>query len=312
MKNNKTSRLETIYLVWYYGYQNFGDEFLLLWVLNYLTKIYPHAIIYIEAHDMDWLSQRLMVSQWYFDWYSQCRVVSKFYVKASLYKHSCDLFVLWGWEVLSDARAFPWNGWSYIWKHRRIFLLWKPYILLGGIGTIKKWGTSFLYKVLLSGASKILVRDVESFSLAKQFTDAVEQYHDFAYDVFDHIQLLPKKKNTWPWYLIFNVNIYLWNDEVKETLQACVKNYPHSTYYFFPAAWWSDDVLFEEIKALVPDIQMFDRRNHWLEDIISFFSHASYVCAARLHVLLLAKKLKIPFTPLVYQEKVKKLILDQN
>jgi polysaccharide pyruvyl transferase WcaK-like protein len=65
-----------------------------------------------------------------------------------------------------------------------------------------------------------------------------------------------------------------------------------------------DDRFFTELAEAIPDLQLYDRTQYSLEQICAQVASCSGVIAARLHVLRMAKLLRLPFNPLVYQEKI--------
>jgi polysaccharide pyruvyl transferase WcaK-like protein len=91
--------------------------------------------------------------------------------------------------VLSDERPFPHDG-------RNIPLLFnysvqrKQFVLLGGIGKYKKSRTGILYRYLLPKADKIVVRDRESFVIAKKRNlENTILHQDFAQETIMNAEL---------------------------------------------------------------------------------------------------------------------------
>jgi polysaccharide pyruvyl transferase WcaK-like protein len=292
-----------IYLKWYYGYQNFGDELLLLWLINWLSINHPFDTLYIESQNQERLTSWLKSSKKFVKTDIDNIICVPLHSQHK-YTHTYKVF---GWgEIVSDARPFPWNG--------RNYLLWfvsdiwrKNYSILGGIGSVKKLGTSLLYKQFLGRAKEVIVRDEQSLSVAQTYTWSSFLYHDFAYDVLDDIDISSKKREN-P-YIIINTNRYLRDETVIDTIRQTVKKHPDHMVYFFPAAWWSDELLYSKIQKIIPQTLLYDRRINSLEKTIRHIAHADHVVAARLHVLLVAQYYNVPFTPFIYQEKIEKVIL---
>lgn len=294
-----------LYLKWYYGYKNRGDELLLLWLINWLEKHYKVERLYIETKDVQWLST----------WLEQCKKMVKLdgekiicITSSCLSKpSSIDLFVFGGGEVFTDARPFPHNGWNYLLGFLRT-IIQKKFLVLGWLGTEKRFCTSWLYQQLIWRAQQVVMRDPWSYDVAKKYSSHSVLYHDFAYDILDSVKCkanTPSKKD----YVIINVNTYLDKQVIVDTCRQLVKKQQNVVYYFFSAALWSDDKMFALVQKYVPWLQRYDRTQDSLAAILWFFQWASFVLAARLHVLLVAKYFKVPFQALVYQEKIEKVIL---
>jgi hypothetical protein len=79
-------------------------------------------------------------------------------------------------------------------------------------------------------------------------------------------------------------------------------------YWFVPWEIWSDAWYFELLRIHIPQLQYYDWTVYTIDEICSFFAWSTWWIAARLHVLLLLKYYQKPLIPLVYQEKVKKII----
>lgn len=233
--------------------------------------------------------------------------------KRNPYKNQQNIFhVFGGWEVVSDARRFPYNWRTYLRHHRKT--IWKKnYIVVGGIGTKKKIGTDILYKIFLWRARRVVVREKNSYDIAVWYSIHTEQYHDFCYDLLEQVNkkdLL--KKDEKHEYTLVNINKYLRNQSVIDICRQTVKKHSNDIYYFLPAAWWSDEGMFSKVKEYIPHVKIWDWRGKSVEEIIVFIYRARSVVAARLHILLVTKRLGVSFTPIVYQEKIKKIILEDN
>jgi polysaccharide pyruvyl transferase WcaK-like protein len=63
------------------------------------------------------------------------------------------------------------------------------------------------------------------------------------------------------------------------------------------------------LETIVPEIRLLDRRDMSIEESVWWIAGAKHVCAARLHVLLVAQYFKVDFSPFVYQEKIEKCVL---
>ena len=310
-----------LYLKWYYGYKNWGDELLVLWLIHWLWEEYTFEQLVIETKDPIFLSQRIDNCKKIVKWTHLDNIVCV--GKKNPYQWNKEyLHVFWGGEVFSDARPFPYNGRNYfLWFLKTIMN--KNFIVLWGIGTEKKRWTKFLYRYMLWYAQKVVVRDEWSYAIAKKYCNEkhLVLYHDFAYDVLDDTpslqsrQIVKKLSNFPPLekpYIVINVNVYLRNDEVIDKCRQIVKLYPQHHYYFFSAALGSDEMMMEKWEALFGSLSFYDWTQHSLEETLLFIKSADFVLAARLHVLLVAQYFNVPFEAIVYQEKIEKVDLRKN
>jgi polysaccharide pyruvyl transferase WcaK-like protein len=71
-----------------------------------------------------------------------------------------------------------------------------------------------------------------------------------------------------------------------------------------------DTIFFAELKERFPDMILRDWTTCSLDQTLAMLAGARFGIGARLHFLYVLKVAKVPFEALVYQEKVKKLILD--
>ena len=258
--------------------------------------------IYIESWEKDFLSNRL--------------VSCKKHVKTDIDNIVCvsrwvmsmkaiDVVVFWWWEVMTDARPFPYNGWNYVlWFFPTIYK--KNYIICWWIGDPKNMFSPILHKIFLWRAKQIILREETSHQRALVFNSESILHHDFCYSVLAWITPLCVQDKP---YILINANTYLWNSDVVEKIKEAVVEHPTCDVFFFPAAWGSDDKLFSELEIIVPWITLLDRRDMSLDESVWWIAGADHVCAARLHVLLVAQYFGVLFSPFVYQEKIEKCVL---
>jgi polysaccharide pyruvyl transferase WcaK-like protein len=297
-------------LKWYYGYKNFGDEILLLWVLFYCVQEAPDiTCIFIESQDVDWLQMRINKNKNILEslWVS-AGIHIQIVRRIPIFPSPQTLLVIWGWEALTDARLFPYNGWStfvyclrYI-MFSRVWVLW-------GIWTINRMGTKLLYTLFLWKVERIVCRERWSHQIASQYSNHSLLYRDFAYSVVDVVSIKETTKYKTP-YIIINLNQHIYSEEnlykVIETISPFVQTHD---VWFFPASVWNDDSdvkIYKDFVQYIPTIKLFMWTEYSLEEIFWFVSHASYALATRLHIILLLQHYWVPFDYLVYQEKIQK------
>lgn len=292
-----------MYLKGYYGYKNFWDEILLLWLLPWIQEQFTPSRLVIETWDVEWLQERLDRHEAYL-WNMKFSI--RLVDKRTYIKHWWWEKIFGWWEVFTDARPLPYNGWNYLIGFFSDILL-SNYHIVGGIWTIKRRSTKRLYSMLLRKAKSITVRENFSYDIASTYNKNVSLYHDFAYDILDRVHVT-EEMNREPYYII-NVNPYIWNEETKTKIMEFVKtNNETATYRFVPWEIWSDWWYYELLRIHIPELRYYDRTENSIDEICSFFSWSSWWIAARLHVLLLLKYYNKSLIPLVYQEKVQKII----
>lgn len=294
-----------IYLKGYYWYKNFWDELLLFGVIVYLYETYKYTTLYIEALHSSWLQDRLEKHKTLLPWWWLQDII--LVPKRANITLSRDLTVFWWWEVVTDARGFPYNWWTYIFWFLRTIITGK-YILLWWIGTIKQKATPLLYSLFLKRATYIRVRDAWSFEIAKKYNSQTLLERDFAYDILDGLQI---KRTTSNNTIIINCNPYIWSKETKKIIIDYAKGFEDKRLLYVPAEIWCDDIYYEELKKSLPALELYDWTLSPLEHTFSLFANSDWWIWARLHVLLLLDYYKIPYKPLIYQEKIKKVLLDK-
>lgn len=300
----------TLYLKWYYGYQNRWDELLFFGILQYLYKNLTNSqnmTIYVESGDAEWLEKWISLnSDKLWPVKNSIKVVSKY----NIIQFAPWVTKVIGWgEVITDARKFPHNAWNHFFLYP-LWFLFGNIIFVGGIGEAKSWSSRILWNILLKGAKKVIVREQTSYERVVKYTDRVTLYRDFAFDILDSFQISDfKAPISWN-YVIINCNSHYWNDEVKLKIQDFCKQHSNCVPYYFSAAMGDDSDLpyFELLKQDIPNLELYDRRNHSLEETLGFFAGAKTGIATRLHVLLPLQYYKVPLEAFVYQEKISKIL----
>lgn len=300
----------TIYLKWYYGYQNRWDELLLLGILQYFYKdltIGHNVTIYVESGDI----KRLQY--WVFNnsdilWplSSSIKVLSKY----NFIQFAPWVMKVIGWgEVITDARKAPHNGWNYFFLYW-LSLFFGNVIFVGGIGEPKSWLSRILWNILLKGAKQVILREQTSYERVLKYTDRVTLHRDFAFDILDRVEISNLKPHISWNYIIINCNSHFWNEEVKGKVKDFCKKYHDCVPYYFPAAMGDDSDLpyYEFLKQKIPDLELYDWRKYGLKETLAFFAAAKAGIATRLHVLLPLQYYKVPLEAFVYQEKISKIL----
>lgn len=334
------------YLKGYYGYKNLGDELLLLGVLQRLhTTVSSLEEIIIETKNPVRLKTRLTLhkSLLPYSW-----EIIKPTLPDNPYKYNISYFKLFGWgEALTFARPFPYNGRNYLLLFPKTVLS-KEFWIIWGIGKPKGIFSKRLYRKLLWRAQKVVVRDQDSYLIAKEFAPHTELYQDFCYTLLELLEkktLLPtflidlsqliKQLSTTstttyvgnnsfsilessteikattithPSKILINLNPYIWNHHTKDLITHLAHCYPQAEFRYIPWEIGADDTIYTELQQIFPKISYYDRTQYSFIQIYEFIQTFQLGIAARLHVLLLLKHAGIPFIALAYQDKVTKLL----
>ena len=299
-----------LYIKWYYGYKNLGDELLLIWLINFWLDKYKPSYIYIESGDIHFLSNWINKNQSYikFD-INKIQIVTKWQYIYQYYKFRNCHKIIWWWECISPVAKFP-NWW-------RKYILWfvldiirSNYSICWGIGTPNQ-SSKLLYKILLSKARSIMVRDPESQNIWLIYNNKTELYHDFAIDVLD-IYKAKLAERGWKSYkekyILLNLKQSEYNPANLQLIQNFIAKYPNHKYIYI-ANFVSEDMCFEALGSdLDIYIEYFDRTDKSLDEILDLFEWCEWWWWVRLHFLMILKMLGKNYEYIYYQEKIRKLI----
>jgi hypothetical protein len=161
----------------------------------------------------------------------------------------------------------------------------KQFVLLGGIGKSRTKRTNRLYIYLLPNADKIVVRDKDSYAIAreigtkgqqeKELNNNVVLYQDFAQEILlKYEQEIPKINEQGSPYILININKQSVDKEnIQKIIDFCAY-YPDHAKIFFPCDMNNDIHCFPIIKKYIPDLKMYDRTRRSLSKSLSLFYHA--------------------------------------
>ena len=345
------------YLRGYYWYKNFGDELLFFGIVKQLFSKYPLTKLFVEVENTSWMEDRVWEN--YQGLLTEKQLKSLKFINARQHKYKIithvihflgrgkykKIFKFFGWwEVLSDERTFPHDG-------RNIPLLFNysvrtgKFALLGGIGKISTPWTEKLYRYLLPKAEKIIVRDRESYTIAKEIgargkgqwqrdiDNNVVLYQDFAQEIilrnkeqeeigerdslegkdkFGSNLSTPSNSQVSSPYILININRQSVNlENIKKIVDFC-NQYPDHKKIYFPCDMNDDKNCFYNIKKYISGLEMYDRTKYSLSHSLSLFYNATGGIGARLHFLLPLKLYEKPIVAIPYADKINKLIIDSK
>ena len=307
-----------IYLKWFYWYKNFWDEVILFWLLNYLQKEYNPDEIVLEVWDVEWIQNRFSKNKIYLQPgiedkidFVENKVISKRFRQIlsffGINKYKKYFKVFGGWEVLDESRNFPHDWWNLVLLHHYSIRKWK-FILVGGVWTSEKFRTKRLFKYILPRAKKIICREKTSFERVNSYwkNNAI-LYDDFSKNIFESGQKSKEEKN-----LLINISPKYFNKENLENIKKFVEKYSSNCKkIFFPADINLDKVLFTDIRKIVPDLEIYDRTKHNLQDTIDLFSNCIRWIWSRLHFLYPLKLFWKKFENISTSDKVRKSLIEK-
>ena len=319
--------MNTAYLRWYYGYQNFGDELLLFWIIEYLITTYKLEKLIVEVGNKKWIEKWVHINlesriqnlelrdKVEFVEIKQHRYRRLTHVMNLIglgkYKHMFKFFG--GGEVLSDERPFPHDGRNipllFNWTVRR----WE-FILIGWIGTPKKRRSRLLYKDLLHRAKELVIRDPISLRVVQSAEYKVPStktklYEDFSLEVLRSCQSrIQNLEFRIQHYMLVNINTATCTSDNIHKIQLFCQERPDHKIIYFPCDMDDDYHCFDTVKSAIPEIEMYDWTKYSLQQTIQLFLHTEAGIGSRLHFLLPLKFFNKPFQSIAKAEKVHKMI----
>lgn len=325
-------------LKWLYGYKNFGDEMLFLWLIDRIWQNYDIKKLCVEVGDKEridrWLVENKEFIGHMFDKLdtfeiSQNRWKKLTHIMTILglnpYKKYFKFF--WWWEVLNQERPFP-HDWRNIPILYNRTVRHKNFVLLGWVWKDTKLRTRMLYKYLLPKAQKTVTREKFSYQHALKYSYKVEQFQDFSlsvlnaakkklesqeHSVFHSLkekltQLFGHKEQQK--YVLININSYIYNQDSIDKIKKFCDKYSNCKKIYFPCDMEDDLKYFDLLQEEIEDLVMFDWTEHTLLETLKLFWDCEAGLWARLHFLYPLKVFSKPLEPLVYKDKVRKLILE--
>ncbi|MCF7834791.1 polysaccharide pyruvyl transferase family protein [Candidatus Gracilibacteria bacterium] len=311
------------FLKGFYGYKNFGDEMLFFGLINWIDQNYDISKLTVEVGDKSWMENWIRENKEYMGpILDKLDIVPINRYRLRYFSHIVTLLGIGpykklfkffgGGEVLDDSRKFPHDG-------RNIALLYsasirkKYFILLGGIGTIKKKSTKRLYNFILPRAQNIVCRENVSFNLVNKYNKKSTLLRDFSKPLLEEFLSKHNKSNheelLFP-YILINISPKSFNHASFEKIQKFCKNYPKHKKIFFPCDMNYDEQYFDQLKKMFGDLEIYNRTKHSLQETLQLFYNSDGGIGARLHFLYPLKFFKKNIEALTQEEKVEKLIFN--
>lgn len=307
------------FLKGFYGYKNFWDEMLFFWLVNWIDASYDISKLVVESWDHIRLEDRIKDNKNYL-WpiLDKLEIVPINPYKLRYLSHALNLFGLgkyrnffkffgW-WEVLDDSRKFP-HDWRNISLLYNTTIRKKRFVLLWWIWTSKKKLTKSLYAFIIPRARNIICREKVSYHIAKKYNPEAIEYEDFSLTILKTFAKSPGKKTKPPFpYILINLTPKSRWKESLNKIQSFCEDYPKHKKIFFPCDINDDLQYFIQLKKSIPEIELYNRTKHSLDETLELFYNSDWGIWARLHFLYPLKIFKKNYQALVYEEKIEKMI----
>lgn len=316
-----------IYLKGYYGYKNFWDELLLFGVIEEIFRRYSVEALVIEVGNKERIQKRIHQNKEFLNHFYRSRNIKipwntisffephnplsqkqywikkrKSYLQCFLGQHPYRSYfkVFGGGEVIDESRNFPHNGRSLLLLYARS-IFHSNFTLRGGLGWQNQRSSRLLTKILLKYSKEPLLRDPHSYIYSQQLYHHTTQIKDFSTNLLrfflKQYQAIPPHKSAY--YLLNMSPAY----NIK-TLKSI--SYPLSDKqgYFFPCDMNFDPEIFHQHFPNLP-LEIFDRTQHTLAEILTIIKNSEIWIWSRLHFLYCYKIFWKEFISLSSSPKIK-------
>lgn len=306
-----------LYIKWFYGYRNFGDEMLFFGLLNYLQREYNPESFTVEVWDLQRIQTRIQHNKtWLEPWildkldFVENAVISRRFRQLQIFlwldKYRKYFKVFGWWEVLDESRKFPHDWWNLkiLYRHD---IRKKNFILVWWIGTDQKKYTKKLFKYMFKKTKRVICREKISYERAVQYwAKSAVLYQDFSKDILEDF----KNKNpvSLSSTVLINISPKHFTDDNIEKIKKFVLKYPDHKKIFFPADINFDKEFYSGLRKVIPDLVVYDWTKHSLLDTLKLFQSCDAGIGSRLHFLYPLKVFEKEFVSLSSSDKVSKFI----
>ncbi len=296
----------------YYGFNNAGDDVVLYGIISSLRREQPHISLSVLSNQPELTTSLFGIPA--YDRWSLKTIVREL--------KKCDLLVMGGGTLMQDVTS-PRSVLYYLGIVTIAKMLGKPVVFYAqGFGPILQPFSKFLIKQVVNRVDVITVRDFESGEDFKRcgVTDAPlyvtadpaltihpsdisdERGKELLSELFDDL--------TRP-LIIFSVRDWKQEQHFKSVFAQAADSYVEKGWnvLFLPMHYPSDIAPSKEIVS-----QMKRKGAALLEkhvsfhEIMSLLKSSDYVVGLRLHSLILACMLQIPFTGISYDPKIDRFV----
>lgn len=302
--------MDKILISGYYGFDNAGDDSVLYGIINSIYKEYPDVQLGVLSNQPE-KTQKAFGIQAYDRW-------NVFEVVKRIKEY--DLLLMGGGSLLQDATS-PRSVLYYLGIVMAAKMYHKPIVFYAqGVGPITKSISKRLINLIVNKVDVITVRDFESGEDLKQFgvtktpiivtADPAVTIPPESIDLSAGRDLLslyevdPKKTIA--------ISVRSWKRETnfKQTLAEVADHYAELGWniVFLPMQYPSDITPSEEIASLMKhDATIIDRQLSFKE-IMSIIGNIKLVLGMRLHSIILAAVMNVPFVAISYDPKIERFV----
>lgn len=285
----------------YYGFDNAGDEALLLAITSSIKTMAPEANFVVFSGNPG----RTSASQ------GLCAVYYKNPWKVYRQLKNCDLLISGGGSIFQDVTSAR-SLWYYIAVVALAKLLGKPVMFYAqGVGPINLPLSKLLMRLVANRVNMISVRDRESANLLQQLGVVKPPVLITADPVFslkpgpDDVQQV---RNVLPGSPSIGVSVRRWPalDGYQEALANVLDKLAEEGYHivFLPMSWPEDIPESNKIMNLMRHPAILLDRNFNSREMLALIGHLDLVISMRLHALIFAAAQGIPFAGISYDPKV--------
>ena len=305
-------KMNKVVISGYYGFDNLGDEAILLTLINQLKKINPKLTITVLSARPDITASR----------YDVDAIVRTDIPSIISVIKSCDLFISGGGSLLQDVtglKSIPYYL-SFVYLAQ---LFNKKTVFYGqGIGPVNNKFYQQLIKHAATKAEWVSVRDNKSYDLLKQW--GVAQNKLFL--SIDPVLSLTEndlasinsdqKKQTKAKKPLIGISVRPWqNENYLQPLSEAINQLGEqiqAEFVIIPLYPQQDVPTAEKLAALLNSPVKIVKKTKSPLEMISFFSKLDFLIGVRLHSLIFAACNQIPFFALSYDPKVTSFVSSLN
>ena len=278
----------------YYGFENFGDEAILMVLSQELKKSGFDVTVFSKNPSNT--SNKIGVNSVYtFDFKEVFKVLK-----------SSDSLISGGGSLLQDVTSLKSLVYYLSVIACALFLKKNVIIFAQGIGPINNIFARFVTKLLLKRCSYITVRDKKSCELLQNWGIKADLVSDpvWSLDLPTHV---PQNK--------VGIQLRSWktltDDYLKKLAEAVAEKFFDNEIVIYSFQDSLDLAVCkkfgEYLKAINPELKTNVISAMSIEDTLNSFSELSFLIAMRYHACLLALKYGIPTLAISYDEKVEKI-----
>ena len=317
---------------WYYGYKNLWDELIVFSLLNRTDERFNPDKISIECGNAkrleNWiLKHRDFLIPWIIkklnflprpNWKEKIEIC--LWMRRNLY----DYIILWWWEVVDESRDFLHRWWNLFFQYRRSIRQWITAIV-GGLGTNKKWWTTFLQNFLVKNANIIILRDQNSFELTQKILEQswenrqekAEYDWDLTLPLLEETKEILAEENVKskrePYYLI-NYSPLCGKEKSFKLIRKFADSHKNIQPIYIACNKSEDEKFFKDIQEILPNCEIFDRTQANIAETLKLFYFAESGIWARLHFLYILKFFEKEFIKIHDSHKIQVNLsdLDKN